>query len=73
MRSGSVASASRSRTRGWRTAIRTDTGHHLALRQVTVAHDALVAIRCLQIGMLAEKIRDLGLYRLGEQAARPVA
>jgi hypothetical protein len=26
---------------------RTDTGHHLALRQVTVAHDALVAVRSL--------------------------
>ena len=34
---------------------RTDTGHHLALRQVTVADDALVAVPGLQIGMLAEK------------------
>src|SRR5436309_11666001 len=33
---------------------RTDTGHHLALRQVAVADDALVAVLGLQIGMLAE-------------------
>src|ERR1700724_576505 len=52
---------------------RTDTGHHLAFRQVTVAHDALVAIRCLQIGMLAEKIRYLGLDRLSQQSTRPIA
>src|SRR5450432_54919 len=52
---------------------RTDTGHHLAFRQVTVAHDALVAVRGLQIGMLAEKARDLGLHRLGQQGTRPVA
>ena len=50
---------------------RTDTGHHLALRQVTVADDALVAVLGLQIGMLAEKVRDLGLYRLGEQRHAP--
>ena len=52
---------------------RPDTGHHLALRQVTVADDALVAILGLQIGMLAEKVRDLGLDRLGEQGTRPIA
>ena len=52
---------------------RTDTGHHLALRQVTVAHDALVAVRGLQIGMLAEKVCNLGLYRLGKQGTRPIA
>src|SRR5271156_4945447 len=51
---------------------RTDTGHHLALRQVTVADDALVTVRGLQIGMLAEKIRDLGLDRLGQQGTRPI-
>src|ERR1700732_1058941 len=49
---------------------RTDTGHHLALRQVTVAHDPLVAVRGLQIGILAEKVRDLGLDRLGQQSTR---
>jgi len=38
---------------------RTDTGHHLALRQVTVAHDPLVAVCGLQIGMPAEKVGDL--------------
>src|SRR5437763_974854 len=52
---------------------RTDTGHHLALRQVTVADDALVAVRGLQIGMLAEKVCDLGFDRLGEKGTCPVA
>src|SRR5205085_4961825 len=52
---------------------RTDTGHHLTLRQVTVAHDAPVAVRGLQIGMLAEKVRDLGLDRPGQQSTRPIA
>src|SRR6185437_15492277 len=52
---------------------RTDPGHHLAFRQMTVAHDALVAVRSLQIGMLAEKVRDLGLDRLGQQSTRPIA
>ncbi|MGY3079523.1 hypothetical protein ACVWZZ_005931 [Bradyrhizobium sp. LM6.10] len=33
----------------------TNTGHHLAFRQVTAAHDALVAVRSLQIGMLARQ------------------
>jgi hypothetical protein len=51
---------------------RTDTGHHLALRQVTVADDALVAVRGLQIGMLAEKVCDLGLDRVGQQRPRPI-
>src|SRR5260370_285546 len=52
---------------------RTDTGHPLALRQVTVADDALVAVLGLQIGMLAEKVCNLGLYRLGKQGTRPIA
>lgn len=51
---------------------RTDTGHHLAFQQVTVAHDALVAVRSLQIGMLAEKVRDLGLDRLSNRARAPL-
>jgi hypothetical protein len=59
MRSGSAAAASRLADGD-----RTDAGHHLALRQVTVADDALVAVRGLQIGMLAEKVCDLGLDRL---------
>jgi hypothetical protein len=40
---------------------------------VTVANDALVAVRGLQIGMLAEKVLDLGLDRLGEKGSCPVA
>jgi hypothetical protein len=73
MRSGSAAAASRSRTRGWRTATGTDTGHYLSLRQVTVADHALAAVPGLQIGMLADKVRDFGLDRLGQQGTRPVA
>src|SRR5207244_3906519 len=52
---------------------RTETGHHLALRQVAVADDALVAVLGLQIGMLAEKVCDLGFDRLGEKGTCPVA
>jgi len=51
---------------------RTDTGHHLALRQVTVADDAPVTVLGLQIRMLAEKVRDLGLDRPGEQGTGPL-
>ena len=40
---------------------------------MTVADDALVAVRGLQIGMLVEKVRDLGLDRPGEQGPGPVA
>ena len=39
---------------------------------MTVADDALVALRGLQIGMLAEKVRDLGLDCLGQQGTRPI-
>ena len=38
-----------------------------------MAHDALVTVRGLQIGMLDEKVRDLGLDRLGQQSTRPMA
>jgi hypothetical protein len=37
---------------------------------VTMADDALVAGRGLQVGMLAEKVRDLGLDCPGQQRAR---
>jgi len=40
---------------------------------VTVAHDALMTVLGLQIGMLAEKVRDLGLDRLGQQGTCPIA
>jgi hypothetical protein len=40
---------------------------------MAVADDALVAVRGLQIGMLAQKVCNLGLYRLGEQGTRPMA
>jgi len=38
---------------------------------MAVAHNALAAILGLEIGMLGEKIRDLGLDRLRQQRARP--
>ena len=38
-----------------------------------MANHALVPARCLQIGMLADKVRDLGLHGLGQQDTRPVA
>jgi hypothetical protein len=40
---------------------------------VTVAYDPLVAVCGLQLRMLAEKVRDLRLDRLGQQSTRPVA
>jgi hypothetical protein len=40
---------------------------------VTVADDALVAVLGLQIGMLAEKVCNLGLDRMGEQGTRSIA
>jgi hypothetical protein len=52
---------------------RTGTRHHLALRQMTVTDDALVTVRGLQIGMLAEKVCNLGLSRPGEQGTRTMA
>jgi hypothetical protein len=64
MRSGSAASASLSPHTRLADGDRTDTGHHLALRQVTVPDDAPVIARGLQIGMLAEKVSDLGLDRM---------
>jgi hypothetical protein len=52
---------------------RPDAGHHFALGQVAVPNDTLVPVLGLEIGMLAEKIRDLGLNRLGQQGTCPVA
>ena len=37
-----------------------------------MVHDALATILGLQVCMLAEKIRDLGLYSLSQQATRPL-
>src|SRR6267143_432772 len=37
------------------------------------SENSLVAVLGLQIGMLAEKVRDLGLDRLGQQSTRPIA
>src|SRR5258708_12247540 len=38
---------------------------------MAMAHNAS-AVRGLEIGMLGEKIRDLGLYGLSQQRARPL-
>src|SRR3954453_19635622 len=67
-----TAAASRSRTRGWRTATR-PIPVILALRQVPMADDALVAVRGLQIGMPGEKVCNFGFARLGEKGTCPVA
>src|SRR5207249_3357617 len=52
---------------------RADTGHHLTLRQVTMADHPLLALLRPQIGMLVEKVRDLGLDCLGEQGTGSIA
>jgi len=41
-------------------------GHDVALRQMAMTHDALMAIFSLEAGMAAEKLGDLGLQRLGQ-------
>src|SRR6267154_4524949 len=73
MRSGSAAAASRSRTRGWRTA----TGPMPVITsrsgQMAMPHDAPVTVLGLEVGMRAEKIGDLGLDCLSEQGACPIA
>src|SRR5258707_3983028 len=51
---------------------RTDTGHHLPLRQVTVADDALVTVLGLQIGMLAEKSATSASTALARRARAPL-
>ena len=52
---------------------RADAGHHLAFRQVPVTNHAAQASSGLQIDMLGEEFRHLGLDRLGQQGARSVA
>ena len=47
-----------------------NTGRHLPLWNMPVAHNTLAAIRSLEIGMLGEEIRDLGLYGLRQQRLR---
>jgi hypothetical protein len=52
---------------------RPNAGHHLALGQVAVAHDATATVAGLEIGVLAKELGDLGLHGLGQQGARPAA
>src|SRR5205085_391149 len=51
---------------------RADAGHDLALRKMAVAHDALLARRGLEIGVLCEKLGNLR-FDLGQQRTRAVA
>ena len=57
-------SPTRSRTRGQRTADRTDAGHDLALWQMAVAHQPLAAIIGRLVGVPTEQGRDLSLDSL---------
>jgi hypothetical protein len=50
-----------------------DAGHDLTLREMAVAHDALLARPGFQIGMLGEKLGNLGFDRLGQQRTRAAA
>src|SRR5439155_5369377 len=52
---------------------RADAGHDLALGQMAVTHDALVARLGLEIGISPQKVSDFHLDRLREQSMRPVA
>src|SRR5580704_18373497 len=69
MRSPSVAW--RSRTRGLANADRADPGHDLTLREMAV-HNALLAGRGLQIGVLCEKLGNLRFDGLAQQRTRAV-
>src|SRR6202048_1619882 len=52
---------------------RADPGHDRALRKMAAAHDALLARRGLQIGVLCEKIGNLRFDGLGQQRTRAAA
>ena len=51
---------------------RTDTGHHLCAPAVMAMDNPLVAVLGLQIGMLVQKVRDLGLDHPGEKGTSPI-
>src|ERR1700704_3110553 len=52
---------------------RSDAGHDLALGQVPMTHDALVARLGLKIGISPQEVSDFRLDGLREQGTRPVA
>src|SRR5215207_154506 len=52
---------------------RTNAGHDLAFRQMSVAHQPLAAVLGQLVGMDAEQGRDFGLDRLHQQRSRAVA
>jgi len=60
MRPGPSTATSRSRPRGWRTRHRCQS--NVALRKMAVADNTSPNVLGLEIGMLGEEIRDLGLY-----------
>jgi hypothetical protein len=68
-----MPSAVRSRTRGQRTATGPMPGHDLALGQMSVAHQPLVAISGQLGGMIAEKGCNFRLHGLRQQRSRAVA
>src|SRR5882724_11869974 len=51
---------------------RTDAGHDLALRQMSVAHQPLAAVIGALVGMAAEPGRNLGLDSMRQQCSRTV-
>ena len=51
---------------------RTNAGHDLAFRQMSVAHQPLAAVLGQLVGMDAEQGRNLGLDRLHQQRSRAV-
>src|SRR5437764_7328019 len=71
MRARSVAS--RSRTRGWRTATGPMPVMISRSRKTAVTHDALLARLGLEIGVLCEKLSNLRFDRLGQQRTRAAA
>src|SRR6516225_3012606 len=52
---------------------RADAGHDLAFRKMAVAHDALLARRGPEIGVLCEKLSNLRFDGLGQQRTRAAA
>ena len=52
---------------------RADAGHDLALGQVPMANNALMAGLGLEFGMAAKELGDLGLDGLGQKGVRPAA
>ncbi len=48
-------------------------GHHLTFGQMAMAHDTLMPVPGLEVGMLAEELGDLSLYGLRQKSTGAVA